>query len=361
MSADEFLPAVGAGRHRHRGARRRRAHARNAGAHRSRRYARPRLPASARSSPCSTAPAGRRSAGMPTFPATRLQLSRADRAARTAMPSCEHRSATGRAPMRSRSAPKPAARSASADLAPGPERDRFSDIMRWNSHAPRRHPPAGRQRTHRRRFARARARGAGRAADAGRAGGGRTFRRLGRVIITSANAPGAIAGNPACAALFKLPLFAVGRRSADAARQAGFTDVTSAGGDVRDLVRLIAERRADASAPLLYLAGEDRAADLVGELVVHGIAAEMAVVYRAVTAPFPPELIAALTGRRGRRACCIFPSAAPRIISPARAQAGVAEQALGVRHIACRRRSPSRSPAPAPAASPWRRGRTRRR
>ena len=123
----------------------------------------------------------------------------------------------------------------------------------------------------------------------------------GGVIITSANAPGAIAGHPACEALLKLPLFAVGRRSAEAARQAGFTDVTSAGGDVRDLVRLIAERRADATAPLLYLAGEDRAADLVGELAVHGIAAEMAVVYRAVTAPFPPELIAALQGRRGRR------------------------------------------------------------
>src|SRR5450756_3085895 len=53
----------------------------------------------------------------------------------------------------------------------------------------------------------------------------------GGVIITSANAPGAIVGNPACKALFKLPLFAVGRRSADAARQAGFADVTSAGGD----------------------------------------------------------------------------------------------------------------------------------
>ena len=43
----------------------------------------------------------------------------------------------------------------------------------------------------------------------------------GAVIITSANVPGAIAGYPACNALFKLPLFAVGRRSADAARAAG--------------------------------------------------------------------------------------------------------------------------------------------
>jgi uroporphyrinogen-III synthase len=38
----------------------------------------------------------------------------------------------------------------------------------------------------------------------------------------------------------------------------------------------------------------DRAGDLIGDLAVRGIAAEPAVVYRAVKAPFPPELIAAL-------------------------------------------------------------------
>ena len=118
----------------------------------------------------------------------------------------------------------------------------------------------------------------------------------GAVIVTSANAPAAIAGNPARAALINLPVFAVGRRSAEAAREAGFSDVSSAGGDLRDLVRTIVARRADAKAPLLYLAGEDRAADLVGELVMHGIAAEMRVVYRAATAPFPSALIAALQG-----------------------------------------------------------------
>src|ERR1700682_4714337 len=53
------------------------------------------------------------------------------------------------------------------------------------------------------------------------------------VIITSANAPGAIAAHPARDVLIKLPVFAVGRRSADAARHAGFSNVTAAGGDVR--------------------------------------------------------------------------------------------------------------------------------
>ncbi len=80
----------------------------------------------------------------------------------------------------------------------------------------------------------------------------------GGVIITSANAPAAIAGNPAREALLALPLLAVGQRSAEAARAAGFTEVTSAGGDVRDLLRALATRRLDKVAPLLYLAGEDR-------------------------------------------------------------------------------------------------------
>lgn len=154
----------------------------------------------------------------------------------------------------------------------------------------------------------------------------------GGVIISSANAPSAIAGNPACAALVQLPLFAVGRRSADAARQAGFANVTSAGGDVRDLVQLIAERHADASAPLLYLAGEDRAADLVAELVMHGIAAELAVVYRAVTAPFPPELIAALKGGEIDGVLHYSKRSAENYIAGAR-QADIIEQALRVRHF----------------------------
>ena len=114
---------------------------------------------------------------------------------------------------------------------------------------------------------------------------------------------------------------------------AGFADVTSADGDVRDLVRLVAARHADASAPLLYLAGEDRAGDLAGELAAHGIAAEMAVVYRAVTAPFPPDADRGAARPARSTACCIFPGAAPRIISPAPRQAGVAAQALGVRII----------------------------
>jgi uroporphyrinogen-III synthase len=154
----------------------------------------------------------------------------------------------------------------------------------------------------------------------------------GGIIITSANAPGAIAGHPAREKLVKLPLYAVGQRSADAARAAGFTNVTSAGGDVRDLVRVITTRRADAAGPLLYLAGEDRAADLVAELVACGIAAEMAVVYRAVSAPFPPALTEALKAGEIDAVLHFSRRSADNYLAGA-AQAGVAKEALAVRHL----------------------------
>jgi len=148
----------------------------------------------------------------------------------------------------------------------------------------------------------------------------------GGIIITSANAPAAIGAN---AALTRLPLFAVGERSAQAARAAGFANVSSAGGDVRDLVQLLRERKA--KEPLLYLAGEERAADLIGELAAHGIAAEMRVVYRAAPLPFPDELIAAIEAGDVQAVTHFSRRSAENYVAGARS-AGIAEQALAVRH-----------------------------
>lgn len=154
----------------------------------------------------------------------------------------------------------------------------------------------------------------------------------GAVIVTSANAPNAIAQNPARDALIKRPLFAVGRRSAEAARQTGFINVTSAGGDVRDLVRTLVGEHADAKAPLLYLAGEDRAADLIGELSTRGIAAEMRVVYRAVAAPFPPALIEALRVGEVDIVMHFSRRSAENYVAGAK-RAGIVGPALAVRHL----------------------------
>ncbi|HZD90134.1 MAG TPA: uroporphyrinogen-III synthase [Pseudolabrys sp.] len=152
------------------------------------------------------------------------------------------------------------------------------------------------------------------------------------VIVTSANAPAAIAGNPVRDVLVTLPLYAVGRRSAEAAQAAGFARVTSADGDVGDLVKLIGEHRANAKGPLLYLAGENRAADLITALAARGIAAEMRVVYRAVAAPYPPALIAALRDGSVDGVLHYSKRSAENYLAGARA-AGITAAALTVRHF----------------------------
>lgn len=153
----------------------------------------------------------------------------------------------------------------------------------------------------------------------------------GAVAITSANAPPAIAGNPARAMLLQMPLYAVGHRSADAARAAGFSNVISAGGNVRDLVRLIGERHADVKTPLLYLAGEDRAADLIGALAARDIAADLRVVYRAVTLPYPPALTVALQEGAVDGVLHFSQRSAENYLAGARA-AGLSGPALAVAH-----------------------------
>lgn len=149
------------------------------------------------------------------------------------------------------------------------------------------------------------------------------------IAITSVNALSALAGS---AGLRKLPVFAVGARSADAAKAAGFGDVSTANGNVKDLGRLIAAGSVGASAPVLYLAGEDRAGDLVADLSANGIAAEMRIVYRAIPVPFPTVLAAALEAGDIDAVLHFSRRSAELFVSGARA-AGAGGPALDVRHL----------------------------
>jgi uroporphyrinogen-III synthase len=113
------------------------------------------------------------------------------------------------------------------------------------------------------------------------------------ILLTSANGARAMAAHRRRSELTSLPLLAVGHSSAEAARAAGFVDVTSADGDARDLIRLATARFKGSPLPLLYLAGEDRARELAGELP--DIAIDTAVIYRAAqVAGLPPIVRAAL-------------------------------------------------------------------
>jgi len=74
----------------------------------------------------------------------------------------------------------------------------------------------------------------------------------------------------------------VGERTGETAATAGFADITSADGNAAALARLVVARVLPASAPLLYLAGEQRAGDLEAALRFDGYDVRTVVVYRAV-------------------------------------------------------------------------------
>ncbi len=76
------------------------------------------------------------------------------------------------------------------------------------------------------------------------------------------------------------PVLCVGARTADAARQVGFSDVTSADGDVSALRDLVLARL-PAGARLLHAGNQDTRGDLAGQLTGKGIAAGFIALFRA--------------------------------------------------------------------------------
>jgi len=108
------------------------------------------------------------------------------------------------------------------------------------------------------------------------------------ILVTSANAAQAVARHRRLAALRSLPVFAVGERSAQAMRAAGFADVASADGDVHHLADLITAHLKP-PARLLYLAAADRSGDIAGDLRAQNLTVHTAAVYRAVAVDAMPR------------------------------------------------------------------------
>ena len=124
---------------------------------------------------------------------------------------------------------------------------------------------------------------------------------IGAVVVTSASALRAIEGKAVVAHLSGLPLFAVGERTAQAAREIGFGNVISADGDAMALRDLLIERvRAKTlkkTATLLYLAGADLARDLAGELGDRGFNVVTQTTYRmAPILSLPRDVCEAFAG-----------------------------------------------------------------
>lgn len=83
----------------------------------------------------------------------------------------------------------------------------------------------------------------------------------------------------------------VGDATAEAAREAGFSDVRSADGDVNALVALAKRELDPAEGKLIHIAGDHVAGDLGGELRAAGFSVERRLAYASVAAaPLPPAL-----------------------------------------------------------------------
>jgi uroporphyrinogen-III synthase len=104
--------------------------------------------------------------------------------------------------------------------------------------------------------------------------------RFGGLAFSSANAASIFAARMADRTL---PAYAVGERTADTLRRAGFLDVRVAEGDARRLAALIA-RTYDGPQPILHLSGRAVARDLSVLLEPQGRSVERLVIYDAVPA-----------------------------------------------------------------------------
>ena len=154
-------------------------------------------------------------------------------------------------------------------------------------------------------------------------------RRCAAVVMTSANAARAVSRHPRLAQLLPLPVFTVGRHTAAAARAAGFGDVHTADGDREDLMELVRARLSAAGAPLLYLAGEDRA----GDLAAGRVPLVTVVVYRARKAGcFPPATATALAQGEVDGVLHFSRRTAEAYLDCA-ASAGIRDRALDPRHF----------------------------
>src|ERR1700756_3082867 len=113
-----------------------------------------------------------------------------------------------------------------------------------------------------------------------------TEAQYGGLIVTSANALRAIESDLKASRLLKLPLFAVGEHTAAVARNLGFEQVISAGGDATALrecvLGAVKSKVLKKAYPLLYLAGADLARDLSGDFRERGITVVTQTTYRMV-------------------------------------------------------------------------------
>ncbi len=101
------------------------------------------------------------------------------------------------------------------------------------------------------------------------------------LAVTSARAVEELRKRPECAALSSLPAFAVGDRTAEALRTAGFTATAAAAGDAQALAETAIDRLAPSAGVVLYPCGCERRGELDEALVAAGFTVRLVELYRA--------------------------------------------------------------------------------
>jgi uroporphyrinogen-III synthase len=127
------------------------------------------------------------------------------------------------------------------------------------------------------------------------------------------------------------PFFSVGDATATAARQAGFTNVISAGADSKALVQIVGEKLSDGIS-LLYLAGRPRRDELIQELNGR-YQLETVETYETPASATLPETIAAALGRNEIDAVMHFSPRAAKVFMDLSDVAGLSHAIALIHHI----------------------------
>ena len=133
------------------------------------------------------------------------------------------------------------------------------------------------------------------------AGAGLDFGGVRALLVTSRNGARALA---AATARRDIPVLAVGASSAEAASEAGFAEVQSAGGDVEALARLVTQSIAPEEGTLLHVAGSAVAGDLAG--LLPGYRFRRVALYEAVPRESLPEAVRQFLKAGGRGGVLLY-------------------------------------------------------
>lgn len=164
------------------------------------------------------------------------------------------------------------------------------------------------------------------------------------VLLTSANGARALAR---ATSRRDVALLAVGPATATAARDAGFTRLETAAGDVDALAGLAVARLAPDGGPLVHVSGSSVAGDLAGNLAAGGFSVRCAVLYEArPVAALSPAAVAALNSGAIHGVLLFSPRTAASFVR----LAGESSVALAGQRALCL----SRAVADQAAAVPWR-------